>query len=430
MRKASTPVLRQMSSLNRRAAFAARRRFSSDQSTVARSHLIAAAHTSSDDEGHAVKLTYTNFGEGRGSENGSHSAKVSRRSNNASVELREVNQLVDTLLQRTSDMMTFEGTNLLAFSGGVDSSLVAALLQQCHTTQQSSRTSDKVQAVLGVSPAVAPDQIDMARRVAEHIGIDLIEVSTNEQSDPVYVENEGQSCWACKTHLYTALQAVSRHATEQHTKHMSTSNHASTNAIHLNASSLTLFNGTNSDDTFDSTRVGLVAAKEFNVQSPLDAITKNQVREASKHLGLPNWNMAASPCLRSRLAFGVQATEEHLSMVHRAETKVRHVVRQILKDTGIYDEHTTNLRVRLLARNRAAVELDKTLLSTPLRAPREGGQHAFAPSPITLLHELKSSRELEIFFLDELQLDALIVRPFKSGSVAAVSTSAAQAKKK
>jgi asparagine synthetase B (glutamine-hydrolysing) len=66
---------------------------------------------------------------------------LQRRQEEATIrQLREVYQLVDTLQQRTSYMMTFEGNNLLAFLGGVDSSLVAALLQQYHTTQQSSRT--------------------------------------------------------------------------------------------------------------------------------------------------------------------------------------------------------------------------------------------------------------------------------------------------
>lgn len=78
---------------------------------------------------------------------------------------------------------------------------------------------------------------------------------------------------------------------------------------------LTLYNGTNLDDLSDPTRVGLLAASKFNVYSPLSKLPKVEVRKLAKHLGLPNHNYAASPCLRSRLAFGVEATSDHLRKI-------------------------------------------------------------------------------------------------------------------
>jgi len=105
------------------------------------------------------------------------------------------------------------------------------------------------------------------------------------------------------------------------------------------------------DDRQDETRVGLIAADNFNVASPLRYTTKEEVRLAAKHLNLPNWNHAASPCLRSRLAFGVQATRDHLNQIEEAEAFVRRVLR-------IEDDVTRNMRVRLLAGKRAVVELD------------------------------------------------------------------------
>ena len=112
--------------------------------------------------------------------------------------------------------------------------------------------------------------------------------------------------------------------------------------------SVILYNGTNADDTKDPTRLGLVAASNFRVLSPLDQITKNEVRLASKYFGLPNWNAAASPCLRSRLAMGVEATEKHLKAVERAEEFVRRVL----------DLDTSrDVRVRMLAGGKAMVEL-------------------------------------------------------------------------
>ncbi|TYZ59024.1 hypothetical protein PybrP1_005249 [[Pythium] brassicae (nom. inval.)] len=106
-----------------------------------------------------------------------------------------------------------------------------------------------------------------------------------------------------------------------------------------------IYNGTNADDQLDPTRLGLVAAAEFDVFSPLSQLPKRQVREVAKYLGLPNWNAAASPCLRSRLAFGVEAVEDF--------------VRRVL---DLRPEH--NMRVRFLAGNRAAVELEAGALET------------------------------------------------------------------
>ena len=116
-----------------------------------------------------------------------------------------------------------------------------------------------------------------------------------------------------------------------------------------------LYNGTNSDDTQDPTRLGLQAASNFSVHSPLNQITKDQVRQAAKYLGLSNWNAAASPCLRSRLAMGVMATEEHLRAVELAEAFVREVL-------GL--DETINARVRMLSGGKAMVELDNSIIES------------------------------------------------------------------
>lgn len=99
--------------------------------------------------------------------------------------------------------------------------------------------------------------------------------------------------------------------------------------------------------------VGLVAASEFNLVSPLSKLNKQEVRDVAKYLGLPNWNAAASPCLRSRLQFGVQAIQEHLHRVEKAEEFVRALMH--------LDSHRS-MRVRFLAGNKAAVELDEEAL--------------------------------------------------------------------
>jgi len=200
-----------------------------------------------------------------------------------------------------------------------------------------------VQAVLGISPAVPRSQIIVARKVAETIGIALTEVATAELSDDAYQQNDGYACYVCKTHLYSTLETVAQHMEgEQQRNH-----------------SVILYNGTNADDREDPTRLGLIAASNFQVHSPLDQITKEQVRRAAKYLGLKNWNASASPCLRSRLALGVHATADHLMAVEMAEEFVRRVL--------ALDE-TANVRVRMLSGGKAMVELDDSILGTNVYA--------------------------------------------------------------
>ncbi|EQC31647.1 hypothetical protein SDRG_10812 [Saprolegnia diclina VS20] len=215
--------------------------------------------------------------------------------------------------------------NVVAFSGGVDSSVVAALVREAFPTNSV--------ACLGVSAALPSEQLALARKVATDIGIPLWETPTTEGADPLYIENKGQSCYYCKTNLYTTLNDVATHV---HTTQRSSGQPR-------------LFNGTNADDKLDPTRLGLVAASKFQVVSPLQDLTKSDVRALANERGLLNWDFAASPCLRSRLAFGVTASSDHLQRVEAAEAFVRSFLRLAPQE---------NLRVRFLPLNHAAIELD------------------------------------------------------------------------
>lgn len=273
----------------------------------------------------------------------------------------DASNLVDELMRNTRSLMDGSHHHIIAYSGGIDSSLVAALVQQ------SVQDDESVNAVLGLSPAVPAEQIKLAEEVADFIGIPLEKIQTTESSDESYIENTGEACLACKTHLYSCLDAVFEH----------------TGAA---AGDRKLYNGTNSDDLKDPTRLGLIAANNFSVQSPLRLTTKSNVRVAAKFLGLPNWNYAASPCLRSRLALGVEAIPQHLERIEKAE---RHIRQSLSLDP------TRNLRVRLLAKGRAMVEVeDKALV------------------------EAKDSLELWKPFFKDLGFSSVDVRAFKSGSVA------------
>jgi uncharacterized protein (TIGR00268 family) len=280
----------------------------------------------------------------------------------SSYDTQQATALVDSLLKHTASLLQHASHHVIAFSGGVDSSLTAALVHRLV----------EARAVLGISAAVPAEQRELAVRVAAQIGIPLQCVPTDEGTDPMYLENAGQACLACKTHLYSTLQAIYASVDDE---------------------SVQLYNGTNAEDVQDPTRVGLIAAQRFRVQSPLLHINKNEVRLAARHLGLLNWNYAASPCLRSRLAFGVPATRDHLERIEKAERFVR---QQLAEPTVLLDE-TSNVRVRLLAQNRVCIEVD------------EGELLEYAQE-----HVKRWKPYLQV----ELQFAAVQVRAFRSGSVA------------
>ncbi|KAG9404311.1 hypothetical protein AC1031_004523 [Aphanomyces cochlioides] len=175
--------------------------------------------------------------------------------NFVSISVLEIFPMLQRLLSRVRQAGSTDRLNVVAFSGGVDSSLVAAVV---HRTFPENSI-----ACLGVSAAVPADQLDLAREIARYIGIPLWETPTGEGQDPRYVENIGQSCYYCKTNLYTTLNQVASH-------------------VKSNIPEGTLpilYNGTNSDDKLDPTRLGLIAANEFRVVSPLEDLTKAEVRQ-------------------------------------------------------------------------------------------------------------------------------------------------------
>ena len=334
------------SSLTRMAGNGGNQKFSSSSvSTAASEHVgyRSAAHSS---DVTITQHTSSNMNNNKLSGNATYNI----HSNNKSMEL------VDSLLLRTSEMMNPHAANVVAYSGGVDSSLVAALVHRVFSdydnilSPNNSSTRGSVQAVLGISHAVPQTQIDVARKVADFIGIPLMEVSTAEGSDEAYIRNDGHACFVCKTHLYSTLNAVANAFMEQYIDNNNIDGQSGSGQ-----QKVILYNGTNADDTRDPTRLGLQAASNFSVHSPLDQITKDQVRQAAKYLGLSNWNAAASPCLRSRLAMGVMATEEHLRAVEFAEAFVREVLEL---------DETINARVRMLSGGKAMVELDNSIIES------------------------------------------------------------------
>ncbi|WP_169791969.1 ATP-dependent sacrificial sulfur transferase LarE [Jiangella muralis] len=204
----------------------------------------------------------------------------------------------------------------VAFSGGVDSSVVTALAAR-HLGP------DAVVAVLGVSASLAESERRQACETSAAIGVALVEVETHELDDARYVANSGDRCYFCKHELYIRAFAEAVQAT----------------------GSQVLLNGDTADDALAGDRPGRRAAEELGVRSPLAAagIGKHRVRSLARALGLPVWDKPAAPCLASRVAVNLPVTVDVLARVERAEAALR--------DLGLRD-----LRVRHL-RESARVEL-------------------------------------------------------------------------
>jgi uncharacterized protein len=200
------------------------------------------------------------------------------------------------LLQRVreSGVAAGRGTNLIAFSGGIDSSVVAAAVFKVFP--------ENSLCVLGRSSALPTEQLELARSVSSHIGIPLREVFTKEGTSEQYIQNEGMSCYSCKSHLYQALRDIQIEIVAENRRlsvgtgtgmvtGTGTGTGPGTGLIGIGGTAgglltHTLYNGTNKDDKVDVTRVGLIAAEEFRVASPLDEYTKLEVRAMAREFGL------------------------------------------------------------------------------------------------------------------------------------------------
>jgi uncharacterized protein len=196
---------------------------------------------------------------------------------------------LEVKLDRLHAVMAGIEPMIVAFSGGTDSSLVAAAAARA--------VGDRATAVTAVSPSLPPGELEGARRTAAAIGIAHRTVRTRETDDPGYLANGLDRCYRCKRELYGVLRAVAEEA-----------------------GGATVVSGANLDDLGDF-RPGLQAAAEAGVRHPLVEVgfSKAEVREAARALGVPTWNKPASACLSSRFAFGVMITVEGLSKVGRAE---------------------------------------------------------------------------------------------------------------
>lgn len=224
--------------------------------------------------------------------------------------------------QNLRDLMREMKTVLVAYSGGIDSAYLALIATQ--------ELKENAVCILGVSPSVSQFQREEAENIAGKFNFNFEKISTDEIKDLNYQANPTNRCYFCKTELYGKLQQIAGQK-------------------NLNY----VIDGTNADDIGDY-RPGRLAADENLVRSPLVEVglSKSEIRNLSKSQNLPTWDKAASPCLSSRIAYGIPVTIERLSKIERGE--------EILRKSG-FKEFRVRLHDNLVRLEIAPQELNRTL---------------------------------------------------------------------
>ena len=208
---------------------------------------------------------------------------------------------LDAKLQRLRSVIEDRGSAVIAFSGGVDSSVVCSVAREV--------LGEKAVAVTAVSPTYPEEELELARKIAKRIGIKHLVITTNEIENPNFTSNPPDRCYHCKGELLSKLDEIRNRLGFQ-----------------------SILDGTNRDDMFDY-RPGLRAAAEFGVVSPLalSEMGKEDVRLAAMAFGLPNAEKPANPCLASRIPYGQEITLEKLDRISKAERYLRSLGFRILR---------------------------------------------------------------------------------------------------
>ncbi|MDA3892423.1 MAG: ATP-dependent sacrificial sulfur transferase LarE [Salinivirgaceae bacterium] len=214
--------------------------------------------------------------------------------------MNALNTELQNKLNQLQNWFESKSGSIVAFSGGIDSTLVLYLARKF-------QGKEKAIGVISNSESLKQKDFKLAENFCAEFDITLEVIKTNELEDERYNENPMNRCFFCKEHLFTDLTEM----TDKYT-------------------GFNVLSGTNFDDLGDF-RPGIDAAKKLKVLSPMvDChITKDELRQIAKHFNLPNWDKPASPCLSSRMPYGQKVTKEKLRQVEAAEN--------LLNDYGFED---------------------------------------------------------------------------------------------
>ncbi len=214
--------------------------------------------------------------------------------------MKELNSELRKKLEALEQWFGQREGSIVAFSGGIDSTLVLYLARKF-------QGKEKVIGIISNSESLKTRDLDFARRFCEEFDIRLEIIKTEELADERYNTNPENRCYFCKEHLFRDLSKIKK-----------------------KYPAFEVLSGTNRDDLGDY-RPGLQAAANYKVQSPmLDCqVSKEQLREIARYFDIPNWNKPASPCLSSRIPYKHEITNEKLRQVEAAE--------EILNDFGFED---------------------------------------------------------------------------------------------
>ena len=200
---------------------------------------------------------------------------------------------IQTKFQRLKDILNEMGSLLIAFSGGVDSTFLLRVAHNC--------LDDYLLAVTATSETYSSEELVEAKAYAESLGVQHMIIDSKELHIQGFRENTPQRCYYCKRELFSQLKEIA-----------------------LEKRITWVADGTNADDIGDY-RPGLRAAAELGIRSPLreSGLTKEEIRQLSKEMGLPTWNKPTLACYASRFPYGMEITAQRLKQVGDAETFLR-----------------------------------------------------------------------------------------------------------